>query len=153
MGLRSGTENVPAIAALGVAAERIYADLDAQVERLYALRERFIAGVTEIAGVTVNGRTTRESAPHIVSVSVEGVRAEVLLHELEGRGVYVSAGSTCSSNKPAVSATLRAIGLPSPLLDATVRFSFCVETTEEEIDYALAAMREAVPVLRRYTRH
>ena len=152
-GMRSGTENVPAIAGLGAAAEAIYTDFDRKIENLYSLREYFIGEVTKISGVTVNGRCDRQNAPHVVSVSVEGVRAEVLLHTLEDRGIYVSAGSACSSNKPAVSATLKAIGVKPELLDSTVRFSFCVNTTVEELDYAIAVMQEVIPMLQKYTRH
>ena len=151
-GMRSGTENVPAIAGLGVAAEEIYTDLDTKIEAMYALKSHFINEVTRIAGVTVNGLTDKTSAPHIVSVSVQGVRAEVILHTLEDKNIYVSAGSACSSNKPAVSATLKAIGLPKELLDSTVRFSFCVDTTIEEIDYAVKVMQDVVPKLQKYTR-
>ena len=152
-GMRSGTENVPAIAGLGVAAEESCSDFEAKAEHLYGLRERFVAGVADFEGVSVNGRPGRGSAPHIVSVSVEGVRAEVLLHALEERGIYVSAGSACSSNKPSVSATLQAIGLKPSLLDSTVRFSFSADNAAEEIDYALEQLRELIPSLRRYTRH
>lgn len=102
-GMRSGTENVPGIAGLGEAAAEIYEDFKDKQDRLYALKERFIREVTTIPGVSVNGKTGRDSAPHIVSVSVEGVRAEVLLHSLEDKQIYVSSGSACSSNKPAVS--------------------------------------------------
>lgn len=151
-GMRSGTENVPAIAGLGVAAEEIYTDLDIKIEAMYALKSHFINEVTRIDGVTVNGLTDKTSAPHIVSVSVQGVRAEVILHTLEDKNIYVSAGSACSSNKPAVSATLKAIGLPKELLDSTVRFSFCVDTTIEEIDYAVKVMQDVVPKLQKYTR-
>ena len=63
-------------------------------------------------------------APHIVSVSFEGVRSEVLLHALEDQEIYVSAGSACSSNKPAISATLKSIGIKKELLESTIRFSF-----------------------------
>lgn len=152
-GMRSGTENVPAIAGLGVAAEEIYHDFDEKVNHMYELREHLISEVEKISGVSVNGYKDRNSAPHIVSVSVEGVRAEVLLHALEDRQVYVSAGSACSSNKPAVSRTLKAIGLAPALLDSTVRFSFCAENTMEEIDYALEQMRTQIPMLQKYTRH
>jgi cysteine desulfurase len=123
------------------------------VEHLYALRGHFIEEVQRIDGVTVNGHLDRKNAPHIVSVSVAGVRAEVMLHALEDRQVYVSAGSACSSNKPSVSRTLQGIGVKPELLDSTIRFSFCVDTTMEEIDYALAALRELVPMLQKYTRH
>jgi len=151
-GMRSGTENVPGVAALAEAAVEIYEDFDAKIDHLYALKARFIEGLQGIDGVSVNGKTGRDSAPQIVSVSIEGVRSEVMLHTLEDRGIYVSAGSACSSNKPAVSATLTAIGLKKNLLDSTVRFSFCVNTTEEEIDYALSVMREVIPMLQKYTR-
>ena len=151
-GMRSGTENVPAIAGLGVAAGRMYDHLEENVAHLYELRDYFIREITGIKQVTVNGRLDHGAAPHIVSVSIEGVRAEVILHALEERGVYVSAGSACSSNKPAVSRTLKSIGLSDKLLDATIRFSFSVDTTMEEIDYALTVMKELVPMLRRYMR-
>ena len=152
-GMRSGTENVPAIAGLGVAAERIYTGFEEKIDRMYTLREHFIEEATRIPGVHVNGHTDRSNAPHIVSVSTEGVRAEVLLHALEDKEIYVSAGSACSSNKPSVSHTLKSIGLKPEFLDATIRFSFCVETTEEEIDYAVKEMAALVPMLQKYTRH
>ena len=151
-GMRSGTENVPAIAGLGIACERIYTDFEDKIEHLYKLRELFISRVLEIPGVTVNGLTGRDSAPHIVSVSIKGVRAEVILHALEDKQIYVSAGSACSSNKPAISSTLKSIGLDNSLLDSTIRFSFCVDTTEEEILYATSTMGELIPMLQKYTR-
>jgi cysteine desulfurase len=151
--LRSGTENVPAIAGLGVAAEAAYEKLDENVAHLYALREHFIGEVQCIDGVTVNGHLDEKNAPHIVSVSIAGVRAEVMLHALEDRQIYVSAGSACSSNKPSVSRTLKGIGVKQELLDSTVRFSFSVHTAMEEIDYALGVLREIVPMLQKYTRH
>ena len=151
-GMRSGTENVPAYAGLGVAAEEIYTDFDKKIAHMYELRDHFIESVQRIDGVSVNGRTDHTNAPHVVSVSVDGVRAEVMLHTLEDRQIYVSAGSACSSNKPAISSTLKSIGLKPSLLDSTIRFSFCVNTTQEEIDYAVSVMAEVIPMLRRYTR-
>ena len=152
-GMRSGTENVPAYAGLGVAAEEIYKDFETKQNRLYELKEYFIEEVTKLEGITINGRTGRDSAPQIVSVSFDGIRAEVLLHALEDKGVFVSAGSACSSNKPAISATLKSIGVKSNLLDSTVRFSFSVYTTREEITYALEQLNVIVPMLKKYTRH
>ncbi len=151
-GMRSGTENVPGIAALGTAAEEAYEDFDDKIAHLYALKERFIAGVANIPGVTVNGKTGRDSAPHIVSVTAEDVRSEVLLHSLEEYGIYVSAGSACSSNKPAPSRTLLAIGMEKRRLECTVRVSFSVHTTEAEVDYAVEKLGEIVPFRRRFTR-
>ena len=152
-GMRSGTENVPAIAGLGVAAEKIYRDFDAKIDRMFAVREQFIAEVEKIPGVQVNGHKDRSNAPHIVSVSTKGVRSEVLLHALEDKQIYVSAGSACSSNRPAVSRTLKSIGLAQDLLDSTIRFSFCVDTTEEEIAYAVSELAALIPMLQKYTRH
>lgn len=151
-GLRSGTEAVPAIAGMAKAIEMIYGNLEEEVEKLYRLKEAFVEGVQKLEGVTVNGHCDREGAPHVVSVSVEGVRSEVLLHSLEDKGIYVSAGSACSAHKPQPSATLQAIGLSKELLSSTIRFSFSVFTTGEEIDYTLQAMYDIIPMLRRYTR-
>lgn len=152
-GMRSGTENVPGIAGLAKAAELIYKDLDNDMERMYGLRETLIRGVSQIEDVRVNGCPGREGASHIVSLSVRGIRSEVLLHALEERGIYVSAGSACASNKPQTSATLKAIGVERELLDSTIRFSFSVFTTREEIEYTVQALHEMVPMLRKYTRH
>lgn len=152
-GMRSGTENVAGIAGLARAAELMYENLDEDMEKLYRLREMFLEGVSRIEHVKVNGCGGREGASHIVSLSVRGVRSEVLLHALEDRGIYVSAGSACSSNKPMPSATLKAIGVERDLLESTIRFSFSVFTSEEEIRYTLKALYEIIPMLRRYTRN
>lgn len=152
-GMRSGTENVPGIAGLGRAVEEIYKDLEKEREQMYLLRARFVQGVLQLPEVKVNGLPGEESAPHVVSVSFRGIRSEVLLHALEDKGIYVSAGSACASNKaPKPSDTLRAIGLEKDLLDSTLRFSFSVFTTEKEIDYTLETLYDIVPVLRKYTR-
>ena len=152
-GMRSGTDNVPGIAGIAKAVEEVYKYLDRDVAGLYSLKEYFVTGVSELADVKINGYTGYDSAPHIVSVSVRGVRSEVLLHALEDRGIYVSAGSACSSHKPAPSATLKAIGVEKDLLDSTIRFSFSIFTTKEEIDYTLKVLYDIVPMLRKYTRH
>lgn len=151
-GMRSGTENVPGAAALGEAAAEIYENFEEKTAHMYDLKEQFIQGVTQIEGVTVNGRTGRASAPSIVSVSIAGVRSEVMLHSLEEEGIYVSAGSACSSNKPSVSRTLKSIRLPKDLLESTIRVSFCVDTTEEEVDYAVEKFKEIIPFRRKFTR-
>lgn len=152
-GMRSGTENVPGIAGLAKAAEMMYKNLDADMERMYELRDMFVEGVSRIEDVRVNGCPGKDNAAHIISLSVRGIRSEVLLHALEDREIYVSAGSACASNKPQTSATLKAIGLERDLLDSTIRFSFSVFTTKEEIEYTLQALYDMIPALRRYTRH
>lgn len=153
-GLRSGTENVPGIAGMAKAAELLYTDFDDKMDRLYELKGYFVNELCKFEGITVNGikDDIRLTAPHIISASVEGIRAEVLLHALEDKGIYVSSGSACASNKPAISATLKAIGVKRELLDSTIRFSMSVETAKEELDYTLTVLSELLPKLRRYTR-
>ena len=151
-GLRSGTENVPAIAGLAKAIEIVYSKLDREVEKLYQIKEAFVEGVKQIPDVFVNGHPGRDGAPHVVSVSFQGVRSEVLLHALEDKGVYVSAGSACSAHKPQPSATLQAMGIDKELLGSTIRFSFSAFTTMDEISYTLQCLYDIIPVLRRFTR-
>ncbi len=152
-GMRSGTENVAGIAAMGLAAKLLYQDFDTETGKLYDLRELFIKEVGDIPDVQINGPQGREGAPHIVSLTVPGVRAEVLLHALEDHGVYVSSGSACATNKPHLSGTLQAIKLPRPYLDSTIRISLSGMNTEEDILQASSALHEIVPFLRKYTRH
>lgn len=151
--MRSGTENVPGCYGLGIAAREIYTDFDARIDRMYALRARLIEGLKQLPDVTVNGFEDRRNAPHIVSASFGGVRAEVLLHALEDRGICVSSGSACSSNHPGISGTLKAIGVRPELLDATLRFSFGEFNTAEEIDYTLRQLKELLPMLRKFRRY
>ena len=151
---RSGTENVPAIAGLGIAAGRIYEDLDTRTAHMYELKQRMIDGLAQIPQAHVNavGEDIHKTAPHILSVSFDGIKAEVLLHALEERDIYVSSGSACSSNHPGISGTLKAIGVPEKLLDSTIRFSFCGNNTAEEIDYGIETLKELVPVYGRFSR-
>ena len=150
--MRSGTENVPGCAGMGMAVKEMYTNHEAKVEQIYALKDRMVKGLQEIEGVTVHGLTGRDSAPQIVSAGFEGIRAEVLLHALEDRGVYVSSGSACSSNHPGISGTLKGIGVKDSLLDSTLRFSFGLFNTEDDVDYCLEQLRELLPMLRRYRR-
>lgn len=152
-GLRSGTENLPGIAGFAKAAELVYGSLEQDVGRMYALREELTDSVKKMDDVVINSCPGMEGAPHIVSVSFRGVRSEVLLHALEERGIYVSAGSACAAHKPQPSATLKAVGVEKELLQSTIRFSLSGFTTQEEIAYTCRSLEEIVPKLRRYTRH
>ena len=151
--LRSGTENVPAIAGLGVAVKEAYDNLSVNVERMTSVKKHLRERLSEIDDIVINGPDCDEGAPHIVSVTVTGVRSEVMLHTLEEKGIYVSAGSACSSNKPSPSRTLQAIGLSGLPLESTIRFSFCEDNTIEEVDEAIEVMKATVPTLRKFTRH
>lgn len=150
--IRSGTENVPGIAGIGLASKMIYQDLDMKVALMRELKEHFLEGVMKIPNTTIHGLTDENSAPHIISVGFAGVRSEVLLHALEEKGIYVSSGSACASNHPAVSGVLKGIGAAREYLDATLRFSMSEFTTKEEIDYTLETLYNCVPVLRKFTR-
>ncbi|MDO4321843.1 MAG: cysteine desulfurase family protein [Lachnospiraceae bacterium] len=111
-------------------------------------------GGQELKPVVIHSEEGEKSAPHIVSAAFPGVRSEVLLHALEERRIYVSAGSACSSNKKLpVSAVLKELHLRPELLESTLRFSFSRYTTQEEIDYCLQVLAELLPVLRRYARY
>lgn len=147
-GMRSGTENVPGIAGMALAAEITYNGLEEKMEHLRQIKEHLISELTQIDDVYSNSG----DAPHIASITFKGVRSEVMLHALEEREVYVSSGSACSSNKQHASGTLKAIGLPQDKLESTLRFSFSPENTMEQVDYAVECCRQLLPVLRRYVR-
>lgn len=153
-GMRSGTDNVPGIAGLGAAVEEIYQDLDKKVEHMYRIKGSLIDGLKEIDGenIIIHGMPVGQGAPHIVNASFPGIRSEVMLHALEDRGIYVSAGSACSAHKRQKDGTLDAMGVDQGLRESAVRFSFCEETTEEEIQYCLHVLKELIPMLKRYAR-
>ncbi len=146
--MRSGTENVPGIAGLGLAAKMAYDNLDSRMKHLDGIKKYLIAEATQIEGVTDNSG----EAPHIVSLSFRGIKSEVLLHALEDKGIYVSSGSACSSNHPSISGVLKSIGLDDELLDATLRFSFAERNTIEEVDYTVEALKQLLPMLRKFIR-
>lgn len=147
-GIRSGTENTTAIAGMGKAVEMAYQRMDDNVIKMLSVKNALIQGATKIEGVINNSG----DAPHILSLSFVGVRSEVLLHALEEKGIYVSSGSACSSNHPAISGVLKAISLDENLLDSTLRFSFCEYNTVDEAEYTVDMLRELLPMLRKFTR-
>ncbi|MBQ2745396.1 MAG: cysteine desulfurase [Lachnospiraceae bacterium] len=151
-GMRSGTENVPAIAGLGLAVREAYADFEDKILRMQELKDYFIDRITSLENVTVNSKKGTDGAPHIISVTFNGVRSEVMLHSLEGKNIYVSSGSACSSNKPAVSRTLKGIGLDEKQIDSTIRFSLCYDSTKEELDYAVSTIEGMIDMLRKFTK-
>ena len=150
-GMRSGTENVPGIAGIGVAAKKIYENFDENIDRLYELKD-YLIELSKIENVRIHSKKGRDFAPQIVNASFVGVRSEVLLHSLEDRKIYVSAGSACSTNKHTVSATLKGIGLDFDEIESAIRFSFCIFTTKEEIDYTVSVINELLPRLRLFRR-
>ena len=147
-GYRSGTENVPGVAGFALAASMLYKDTDSSYTHMEKLKESFIAGISELENIKINGG----DVPYIISLSIKDIRAEVLLHALEEKGIYVSAGSACSSNKPQTSATMKAIGAEHWQLDSTIRISLSPHTTEDEISYAAEQLKVLVPQLRKFVR-
>lgn len=161
--MRSGTENVPGIVGMAEAI-RIYSEKRSKyVNHMYELKTAFIREVQDLDGVKVNAvfddRTdlsleerVKLTAPHVVSVSFPKIKSEVLLHALEMEGIYVSSGSACSSNHPAISGSLKAIGVATEYLDTTLRFSFSPENTLEEVKYCGEKLRELLPVYTEFYR-
>ncbi len=145
-GLRSGTLNVPGIVGFGAAAEICRTEQQAEAERVGALRDRLLAGLSEGAGgVTVNGSTTAR-LPHNLNVSFDRLEGESLLVGLDD--IAVSSGAACTSVNPEPSHVLRAIGVPDDLARASLRFGLGRWTTAGEIDYAIEKVSSLVARLR-----
>lgn len=142
--LRAGTENTPAIAGFGLAAERAVAERPARAQHLRRLRERLEAGILErVPGARINGAGA-ERAPHISNVLLPGIKADTFLIQLDLAGVAASSGSACSAGTPEPSHVLRAMGLSEGEAFSSIRFSLGAETTEDDIDYVLALLPRAL---------
>ena len=153
-GMRSGTDNVPGAWGMAVAARDCSDHFAEDTAHLLELKKRMMDGLRSLDHTVLHSLPGQEGAPHIVSCSFPGIRSEVLLHALEAKGIYVSSGSACSSNRNLpVSTVLAEMHLPEDQLESTLRFSFSRYNTAEEEDYALEVLRELLPKLRRYTRH
>ncbi len=146
--MRSGTENVPAIAGFGAAADISYTNMKSGTGSMKAARAYLLEGIrSSIADIRVN--SPEDGCPSVLNVSFAGTRGEVLLHMLEDCGIYVSTGSACSSNKHGQSHVLKAIGLTDREIEGTLRFSFSEFNTIEEMDYVLENLTAAVKRFRR----
>jgi len=147
-GMRSGTENVPAVAGLGVAAELSRKNLIKRIETMRKVKTYLTEGIrAEIPDVRFNSMP--EGSSSILNVSFLGTRGEVLLHTLEQAEIYVSTGSACSSRKKGQSHVLKAMGLSDAEIEGAIRFSFCEFNTTEEMDYVLAQLKNAVQKFRK----
>ena len=146
-GLRSGTENIPAIAAFGLAARLAKEDFSDRLSKIGAVRDRLLSALaahpTLSAAVTVN-LPEGDAAPHILSLTVNGFKSETVLNDLSGRGIYVSSGSACASHARNLSAALLAFGKTEAETDATIRLSFSHHNTEDEADAFVSALAEIV---------
>lgn len=151
-GMRSGTLNTTGIAGMGVAVKEAYDEFDKRIEKIKSLKNFIMDELEKIEGAVLNTCRGDNFAPQIISVSFEDIRAEVLLHALEDRGIYVSSGSACSSNHPGISGTLKAVGIREDLLDATIRISLSELNNMEEAKYLIDNLNELLPLLRKFVR-
>ena len=129
-GLRPGTENLPGICAMGLAAERMNARRAENAAHFTALRQKLITNLSQSPAVCIN--SPEAAAPYIINLSVEGIRSEIMIHYLEQFGIYVSSGSACAKGER--SHVLTAMGLPEDRIDSAIRVSMTDTTAEEEID-------------------
>ncbi len=147
--IRPGTENVPGIAAFGLAAQKSFEHIAEKAAEMERLRNRLRDGIKKSLDDVVVNTPMNSVAPHILNISFGYVKSEVLLHSLEAEGIYVSSGSACSSHKKGPSYVLTAIGTDKKMIDGSIRFSLSEFTTVDEIDYTVEKVLEHVKKIRK----
>jgi len=159
-GIRSGTENVPGIAGFGVSARIASADIVGHAKQANACRSRLLEGINaEIPDMRVNSPEDATvtgkpgcSSPYLLNVSFLGTRAEVILHELEKSGIFVSTGAACASlgkDGPKESGTLAAVGVPKEAAEGAIRFGISHLNEAGEMDFVVDRLKNAVERYRR----
>ena len=152
-GQRSATENTPGIVGLAKAVELAMENMDASHEKVMEVKRTLAEGILrDIPKTHINGPSIEEASPYVLNVSFNGLRSEVLLHALEEKEVYVSAGSACSSKKKGGSHVLRSLGLSEERIEGAIRFSFCRYNTVDEAAACLEILKEKTAFLRKYMR-
>lgn len=146
-GKRAGTENIPAIMGMTAALEEAYSHINENTEKITALRDRLIAGISEIPHSILNG-DAKKRLPGNVNFCFEGIEGESLLLLLDGKGVFASSGSACTSGSLEPSHVLLAIGRVHDIAHGSLRLSLSDENTEEEIDYTIETVKNVVEYLR-----
>ncbi|MDD7512365.1 MAG: cysteine desulfurase family protein [Clostridiales bacterium] len=146
-GYRSGTENVPGIVGMAKATELIVPNIQENYEKVKMLWRRLKKGVIDIGDVIIN--SPDNCTPYILNASFMGTRGEVILHRLESKGIFVSTGSACSSNKNSKSHVLKAMGKTDKEIEGAIRFSLSIQNTAEEIDAVLTVLEDAVKKFRK----
>jgi cysteine desulfurase len=145
--LRSGTENVPGICGFGMAADITYKRIDSNGKHCSCIKNMFIERLkNEVDSATVI--SPENSSPYILNVSFADIRAEVLLHHLEARNIFVSTGSACSSRRQVHSHVLKAMGVKPELIEGAIRFSFSSFNTKEDIIETVEAIKDILPKIR-----
>lgn len=146
--LRSGTENLPGIVGLSVAANKIYKSIDENLNKVLELKSYFIQRLKELEDIRINSEGSN-FLPYILSVSFSGVKGEVLLYALEDNGIYVSKGSACSSKLQGKNYVLEGFGLKEADINSTIRFSFSAYNSKNEVDYVIETLDKSLKFLRR----
>ncbi|NTV90604.1 MAG: cysteine desulfurase [Clostridiales bacterium] len=145
-GLRSGTENLPGICGFGLAAEIAGNSIIENIDRVSALN-RFFRDSLAVSGFSFETLSGVDASPYILNVSFPGLKAEVLLHHLEEKGIFISIGSACASKKNKRSHVLEAAGIEPAIAEGSVRFSFSTFNTHEDIEAATAALQSIIPLI------
>lgn len=145
--LRSGTENVSGICGFGMASEIIFRNFHESLLKVKKIKSYFLKNLSKYVE-NYDIISTETSSPFILNIAFTGLRAEVLLHHLEVKNIFVSTGSACSSRKRVHSHVLTAMGLDPKTIESAIRFSFSADNTEREIDEVLSALKEIVPKIK-----
>jgi cysteine desulfurase len=151
-GVRAGTQNIPGIMGMSLAAKAANENIGNNYERVLKIKEKFIEKLNKIENIRINSLLSNEFSPYILNVSFKGVRGEVLLHFLEDAGIYVSTGSACSSKereKIGGSYVLKSLGLSQDEISGGIRFSFSDDNKEDEVDYVIETLEKGLNFLRR----
>ena len=152
-GQRSGTENTPSIVGLAEAVKIDMAEMDKAVEHVKLVKKTLAEGILNSIPMTyINGPSIEEGSPYVLNIGFEGLRSEVLLHSLEEKEIYVSAGSACNSKKKGASTVLSALGIDEKRIEGAIRFSFCRYNTVEEAEQCIEILKEKAAFLRKYMR-
>ncbi|MEQ8197664.1 MAG: cysteine desulfurase family protein [Clostridiaceae bacterium] len=151
-GYRSGTENVPAVMGMTEASVEAHKNLKESFNHAAELKEYFISSILDLKGIRINSNPGEWNSPFILNVSFPGIKAEVLLHLLEEKNIFVSTGSACSSRGGKGKYVLAAMGLNEKESEGAIRFSFSRFNTKDEIDYTAEELKKALIFLRRVRR-
>ena len=143
-GIRSGTESTPLIAAFGAAAEKLLPTISERYKTAEGLKSYLLDKLKDVEGISVN--SPEDGSPYVINISAEGRRSEIMLHFLESKGVYVSSGSACSKGQQ--SGVLGEFGITGKRADSALRVSITAETTQQELDAFVEALKEGYEKVR-----
>ena len=153
LGLRSGTENVPGVAAFAEAARLAFLERDVSISKMSALRQRLIDGIKNDERLSeISITLPKNHAPHILNLTLPNIKSETMLHYLSSEGIFVSSGSACSSNGGHLSSALTAYGRSEAEADSSIRVSFSASNTEDEVDALVEALAAGLVKLARIRR-